>query len=72
MRNKTVHRAVRLEEALADLMQAEYVMEQLKSGDVFQALRIRQRELFLEVLNLLRDLIHDLSQDAVQEKQLAS
>jgi hypothetical protein len=71
MQKKPVHRAFRLGEAVNELMEAEYIMDQLKSNEVFQALKPRQTRQFHAVLNLLHELIHDLEQDTAQE-QLAS
>ena len=71
MLKKPVYRAVRLGEAANDLIEAKQVMSQMVSTDVFQALSSRQKRQYHIVLNLLRNLIDDISQDAGQE-QLAS
>jgi hypothetical protein len=71
MQREPVHRAIRLGEAANELMEAKYVMAQLESSEIFRALSTRQKRQYHEVLNLLRDLIHDFEQDTAQE-QLAS
>lgn len=71
MAKKSIHRAFRVGEAVNELMEAEYIMSQLQSSAVVHTLRPKQTRQFEIVLNLLRDLIHDLEQDNAQE-QLAS
>ena len=71
MQKKPVHRAILLGEAVNDLMEAEYTMARLESNDVFEALSPRQTRQYHVVLNLLRELIHDLRLDTAHE-QLAS
>ncbi len=68
---KPVHRALRLEEALADLQDAEHILSQVETSDALQGFTHRQKRHFYEVLADLRDLIHDLEQEAAQE-QVAS
>jgi hypothetical protein len=68
---KPVHRANRLGDALNELMEAEYIIAQLKRKEAFQALTARQMRQFHIVHDLLRVLIHDLEEDSAQE-QMAS
>ena len=68
---KPVKRVILLEEALSDLMEAEYILSTIESRDVFQSFTDTQKRHYHEVLSRLRDLTHDISQDTSQE-QLAS
>ena len=52
MQKKPVYRAVRLGEAANDLIEAEYLMSQLESNDVFEALSSGQKRQYHIVLNL--------------------
>jgi hypothetical protein len=71
MKKKLVHRAMYLEDALLALMEMERTASELESSDVFQTFTTSEKEQYRDVLSRLRDLIHDLEQDSVQE-QLAS
>jgi hypothetical protein len=69
MQKKPVHRATQLDDAENELMEAEPIMAQLRNDDVFQTLSPHQTRQFHVVLNLLRDLIHDLEQGIAQERR---
>jgi hypothetical protein len=71
MEKKPVHRAIRLEEAIADLSDAERIVAQLVTRDVLQAFSEIQRTNYYAVLLLLRELLRDLTQDASRD-QIAS
>ena len=71
MNKKPVMRAIRLEEALLDLMEAERTLSSLETSDVLQALTDKQKRRYRQALGELRDLIQDITNDTSQE-QLAS
>jgi hypothetical protein len=71
MGKKPLHRAIRLEEAIAELRHAERIVAQLQSSDVLQAFTDIQRTHYYAVLLLLRELLRDPSQDNSRE-QIAS
>jgi hypothetical protein len=71
MPRKPVRRAIRLEEALAALNDAEQILYQVENSDVFQAFTSMERSQYYEALAKLHDLIRDLSLDTYRE-QLAS
>ena len=71
MNKKPVMRAIRLEEALADLTDAEQILSKLENTHVFLAFTERQKRQYHAMLDQLRDMIHDITNDTSQE-QLAS
>ena len=68
MKKKPVHRAIRLDDALNELMEAEYIIAQLKRKEAVQAFTAGRKRQFQIVHSLLRELIHDLEQDNAQEQ----
>jgi hypothetical protein len=67
MSKKPVMRAIRLEEALLDLMEAERTLALVETSDSFQAFTDKQKRGYRQALGELRDLIHDLTNDTSQE-----
>jgi hypothetical protein len=67
MNKKPVMRAIRLEEALADLMDAENILSKLEGSEVFQAFSDRQKRGYYRVLGELRGLLADMSKDTSLE-----
>ena len=66
-----MHRAIRLEEALADLMDAEKIIAELESTDVLRAFTESQPTHYYAARLSLRELVSDLLKDTDLE-QLAS
>ena len=71
MNKKPVHRAIRLENILFEIHDAEQILLKVEASAEFQALKPRQKLRYHDVLGGLRTLIYDLEQDTAQE-QLAS
>ena len=71
MEKKLVDRAIRVEEAIADLMDAEKIVAQLKKVTFLQAFTGEQCTHYYAALLLLRELPSDLSENNSRE-QLAS
>jgi hypothetical protein len=69
MQKKPVHRAIRLENALADIVDAEQILSQVETSDVFQAFTTKEKAQCRDVLGRLRELIDDLTQDPAQEQR---
>ena len=71
MEKKPVKRATLLEEALADLTDAEEILAKLEGSDTFEAFSRTQKQSYYETLAKLRDLMLDLGEDTSRE-QIAS
>ena len=71
MEKKPVQRVIRLEEAIADLMDAEKIVAELENTDVLRAFSESQRTHYYAARLLLRELLNDLLEDTSLE-QLAS
>ncbi len=71
MQKKPVHRANRLESALTDIQDAEQILSKVQMNEDFQALKLRHKLKFEDVLSGLRGLIYDLEEETAQA-QLAS
>ena len=68
---KPVLRAIRLEEAIADLMDAEKIVAELENTDMLRAFNEGQRTHYYAARLLLRELLNDWLKDTDLE-QLAS
>jgi len=68
---KPVHRALRLENTVYELLEIESLLAQVSKSEGFDALTRGQRAKYQDVLSSLREIIADLAQDTSQE-QLAS
>ena len=68
MEKKPVLRAIRLEEGIADLMDAEKIVAELEGTDVLRAFTESQRTHYYAARLLLRELLNDLLEDTSREQ----
>lgn len=69
--NKPVKRVSLLEDALSDLMEAEYILSAIAKKDVLHALTTEQRQRYNDVLSRLHALVYEVSQDTAREQTAA-
>jgi len=70
-KKKPVQRAIYLEEAVSELLEAEYILSKVESSDLFQAFTTRQKAEYYNVLRRVRTMIKNLSDDASREQSAA-
>ena len=68
---KPVKRAILLEDALSDLMEAEYILSAIAKKDGVRALTTKQRQRYNDVLSRLHALVYEVSQETAQEQSAA-
>ena len=64
--NNPMHRASLLADALNELTEIEMAFADLQECDVFQSFTTHEKAQYSEVLNRLRELIHELEEDSTR------